>query len=196
MQASLSSLLASAENGDGAAARELFTALYGELHRLARRELARGGGRVGLGTTSLLHEAYLDLAKREDVSFPDRARFMAYAARAMRGLVIDFVRARRAVKRGGELTFVSLTDEAEEPWAETQELEKISDGLDALAALDPALAEVVDLRFFCGLTLAEIATLRSVSERTVQRQWEKARIYLHGYLHNQPQSAVTDALSP
>jgi RNA polymerase sigma factor (TIGR02999 family) len=196
MPASLSSLLASAETGDGAAAEELFTSLYAELHRLARRELARGGGRVALGTTSLLHEAYLDLAKRDQLSFPDRARFMTYAARAMRGLVIDFVRARCAIKRGGEITFVALTDEVEMPWAEARELETIAQGLDALAAIDPALAQVVDLRFFCGLTSTEIATLRGVSERTVQRQWEKARIYLHGYVQRQLQSAANDAVAP
>ena len=196
MQARLASLLAAAENGDGAAAAELFTALYEELHRLARRELARGGGRGALGTTSLVHEAYLDLAHREHLSFPDRARFMAYVARAMRGLVIDFARARRAVKRGGEITFVPLQDDVEAPWAEARELEAIGEGLDALAAIDPALAEVVDLKFFCGLTLSEIATLRSVSERTLQRQWEKARIYLHGYLRSQLRSTATDGVSP
>ena len=188
MPAPLSNLLAAAENGDGSAAEELFAALYAELHRLARRELERGGGRAALGTTSLLHEAYLDISEREGVSFPDRARFMAYAARAMRGLIIDFVRARRAVKRGGELTIVSLEAEGDEPWsdlghpAEAAELEELGAGLDALAEVDRALAEVVDLKFFCGLSLIEIAGLRGVSERTVQRQWEKARIYLRGHL--------------
>src|SRR5262245_59919854 len=111
MQGRLPSLLAAAENGDGAAANELFTALYDELHRLARRELARGDGRHQSGTTSLVHEVYLDLADREGVSFPDRPRCMAFVARAMRGLVIDFARARRAVKRGGEITFVPLEDQ-------------------------------------------------------------------------------------
>jgi RNA polymerase sigma factor (TIGR02999 family) len=188
MQARLPTLLAAAENGDGAAADELFTALYDELHRLARRELARGDGRQELGTTSLVHEVYLDLANREGVSFPDRPRFMAYVARAMRGLVIDFARARRAVKRGGEVTFVPLQDEDASP-VEARELEDLGEGLDQLAAVDPALAEVVDLNFFCGLTLAEIATIRGVSERTVKRQWEKARIYLHGYLRDQPATA-------
>ncbi|HVS15719.1 MAG TPA: ECF-type sigma factor [Thermoanaerobaculia bacterium] len=192
MPAPLSSLLASAESGDGAAADELFAALYAELHRLARRELARGGGQVVLGTTSLLHEVYLDMADREGPVFPDRARFMAYAARAMRGLIIDFVRARCAIKRGGELTILSLGDQHEEPWADVGELEKISEALDALAAVDAALAEVVDLKFFCGLTLVEIASLRGISERTVQRQWEKARLYLHGHLAG----AVDDVVPP
>jgi RNA polymerase sigma factor (TIGR02999 family) len=195
MQGRLPSLLAAAENGDGAAANELFTALYDELHRLARRELARGDGRHEIGTTSLVHEVYLDLADREGVSFPDRPRFMAYVARAMRGLVIDFARARRAVKRGGGVTFVPLeNDEAPQP--EARELEEIGEGLDALAAVDPTLAEVVDLNFFCGLTLAEIATLRGVSERTVQRHWEKARIYLHGYLRAQPAGTPSHGVSP
>jgi RNA polymerase sigma factor (TIGR02999 family) len=196
MSAPLSSLLASAELGDGAAADELFAALYAELHRLARRELGRSGGREALGTTSLLHEAYLGMARREGVSFPDRARFMAYAARAMRGLIVDFVRARRAVKRGGQFTIVSLADEEQEPWADAEELEQLSAALDELAGVDPGLAEVVDLKFFCGLTLAEIAALRGVSERTMQRQWEKARIYLHGLLEGERRGSGGDAAPP
>ncbi|HVS63656.1 MAG TPA: ECF-type sigma factor [Thermoanaerobaculia bacterium] len=179
MRAPLSSLLASAETGDGAAADELFTVLYAELHRLARRELARKGGRAALGTTSLLHEAYLDIAGREGPSFPDRSRFMAYAARAMRGLIIDFVRAGRALKRGGELTFVHLDaehEQPEEPWNDARELEQISDALDALAAVDPALAEVVDLKFFCGLTPGgerfSVGELLEQGELLIDRQFE------------------------
>jgi RNA polymerase sigma factor (TIGR02999 family) len=169
--------MASAAAGDRSAAAALFTALYAELHRLARRELARLGG-MGLGATTLLHEAYLDMAQR-DASFPDRARFMGYASRVMRGLIIDHARERCAVKRGGEFQITSIRTEAGERATDVGELANISDALDALSTEESSLAEIVDLKFFCGFSFAEIAVMRGVSERTVQRQWEKARIYLH-----------------
>ena len=100
--ADLTTLVASAEQGDRAAADTLFAALYEELHRMARRELARRGAGVTLGATTLLHEAYLDISDREGAAFPDRNRFMAYAARVMRGLIIDYARSRQAQKRGGD----------------------------------------------------------------------------------------------
>ena len=178
-QPTIASLIASAESGDPAAAEALFTVLYDELHRLARRELARRNGPVTLGATTLLHEAYLDISAREGLVFPDRARFMSYAARVMRGLIIDHVRRRHAAKRGGLFQITALDTSVADQVANEQELQQISDALDELAKLDAALAEVVDLKFFCGFSFAEIGAMRDVSERTVQRQWEKARIYLH-----------------
>ena len=104
---------------------------------------------------------------------------MGYAARVMRGLIIDHARSRNAIKRGGEFEITSLkTDVAENP-VDAKELSSISDALDQLAEVEPELAELVDLKFFCGFSFAEIAALRNLSERTVQRSWEKARIYLH-----------------
>ena len=176
----LSSLVASAEQGDRAAADALFTALYEELHRMARRELAKRGAGVTLGATTLLHEAYLDISGREQAAFPDRNRFLGYAARVMRGLIIDYARSRHAQKRGGGFEITSMDTEVASPVPDLREITQISDALDALAALDPALAQIVDLKFFCGFSLAEIAVMRGVSERTAQRDWEKARIYLHG----------------
>jgi len=175
----ISALIASAENGDRAAAGALFAALYAELHRMSKRELARRGGNLALGATTLLHEAYLDISSREGLVFPDRARFMSYAARVMRGLIIDHVRGRHAQKRGGLFEITALDTAVADQVANEQELQQISDALDELATVDGALAEVVDLKFFCGFSFAEIAAIRGVSERTVQRQWEKARIYLH-----------------
>jgi RNA polymerase sigma factor (TIGR02999 family) len=175
----ISSLIIAAEQGEAAATEALFGALYAELHRLARRELARQGIPVSLSATTLLHEAYLDMAGRDGASFPDEARFLSYAARVMRGLIIDHVRNRRARKRGGEFELTSLPLEAEEPAIDCGELTRLSEALDELAKLDPTLAQVVDLKFFCGFSLSEIARLRGVSERTVQRHWDKARIYLH-----------------
>jgi RNA polymerase sigma factor (TIGR02999 family) len=178
-QRALSSLIDAAERGDSLAADSLFTALYAELHRMAKRELAAHQGSLTLSPTTLLHKAYIEIAAREGASFADRARFMAYAARVMRGLVIDYVRSRCAQKRGGEFTIVSLEPaEAAEP-VDDRELAWIGAALDELAKAEPALAQLVDLKFFCGFSFAEIAAMRGVSERTVQRQWEKARIYLH-----------------
>lgn len=157
----------------------LFASLYAELHRLARHELARQGAQGAIGATTLLHEAYLDMAARQGPSFPDRARFMGYAARVMRGLIIDHARSRRALKRGGQFEITSLGTDIDGELVEARPLENISDALDELAKEDAALAEIVDLKFFCGFSFAEIAGLRGVSERTVQRQWEKARIYIH-----------------
>ena len=168
-------------------AERLFTTLYGELHRLARRELSRRGGNMTLGATTLLHEAYLDMSSRGGMVFPDRARFMAYASRAMRGLIIDYARRRFAQKRGGLFELTSLQTTIADRLTDANELQQISDALDALAAVEPALAEVVDLKFFCGFSFTEIAAMRGVSERTVQRHWEKARVYLHRALGTSPQ---------
>jgi RNA polymerase sigma factor (TIGR02999 family) len=179
VESSLSSLIASAERGDRGAAEALFAALYSELHRLARRELARSGRGMTLSATTLLHEAYLDISGRDKAAFPDQARFMAYAARVMRGLIVDYARRRQAVKRGGRFEITSLGTSAEEAAADAQQLSQLAEALDELASFDAALAEIVDLKFFCGFTFAEIAAMRGVSERTVQRSWEKARIYLY-----------------
>lgn len=174
------SLIGATERGDGSAAQALFAALYAELHRLAERELARRGRGATLGVTTLLHEAYLDIAAREGASFPDEARFMCYAARVMRGLIIDHARRRRARKRGGEFHITAVDVEALPQDVVTDaELAQIGDALDDLAAIDAPLAEVVDLKFFCGFSFAEIGAMRGVCERTVQRDWEKARIFLH-----------------
>jgi RNA polymerase sigma factor (TIGR02999 family) len=174
----VSTLIEETELGNAVSADKLFSSLYGELHRLARNQLARQSSSVTLSATTLLHQAYLDMAQREGPSFPDRARFMGYAARVMRGLIIDHARNRRAQKRGGLFEITSLSGQDAQELAGERELTQISDALDLLVKAEPALAEVVDLKFFCGFSFAEIAVMRDLSERTVQRQWEKARIYL------------------
>ena len=171
-----------AEGGDAAAREALFALLYDELHRIAHSHVRKAGGAVTWNTTTLLHEAYLEIAHRDGLAFPDRNRFLGYAARAMRGLVIDEIRARRTKKHGGELAFVPLADAAIAAGGSEEAVERLNDALTDLIALDPALAELVDLAFFCGLTFAEIAALRGISERTVQRDWSKARLLLHGAL--------------
>jgi RNA polymerase sigma factor (TIGR02999 family) len=186
MEPAISSLMAAADRGDGTAREALFSMLYADLHRMARRQLARGGIPVTISATTLLHEAYLDIAARSGASFPDRARFMAYAARVMRGLIIDHARSRSTQKRGGQFEFTSLKTEFGEEPVDDRELSRLSDALDQLALVEPSIAEIVDLKYFCGLSFAEIAALRNVSERTVQRGWDKARIYLHGSLRESP----------
>jgi RNA polymerase sigma factor (TIGR02999 family) len=171
-------LIASAEQGERGAADALFAHLYPELRRLARRQLARQPA-LTLGPTTLLHEAYLDMSRRAGTVFPDRARFMAYAARVMRGLVIDYARRRQAHKRGGAFELTSLPTDVPDPAAEERGLVRIGDAVDQLAGAEPLLAQIVDLKFFCGFSFAEIAEMRGVSERTIQRHWERARIYLH-----------------
>jgi len=175
----ISSLISSTESGDPAAANALFAALYSELHGLARRQLARSGAGATIGPTTLLHEAYLDISQRDGAVFPDRARFMAYAAKVMRGLIIDYSRSHQAQKRGGGFEITSLPDEIPDAGADEKELVEISAALDRLTSVDPLLAQIVDLKFFCGFSFAEIAAMRGVSERTVQRHWDKARVYLH-----------------
>lgn len=175
---SLAALIEAAERGDAAASDALFASLYDELHRIARRQLNRQGYPLTLNTTTLLHEAYIEIAGRQSVAFPDEARFLGYAARVMRGLIIDYARNRQALKRGGAFEITSLENDGAER-ADGEQLVELGAALDELAAMEPELAQVVDLKFFCGFTFAEIALMRSLSERTVQRQWEKARIYLH-----------------
>jgi RNA polymerase sigma factor (TIGR02999 family) len=165
---------------ESAANQQLFVQLYAELRKLAERQLRRNAG-APISPTTLLHEAYLDMSAAH-AAFPDRERFMGYAARVMRGLIIDFVRERRAVKRGAGVHITELPTEVEQ--IDAAELSRLSDALDALAVRDPRLAQVVDLKYFCGFTFDEIGAQRGTSARTVQRDWEKARIILFQDLHS------------
>jgi RNA polymerase sigma factor (TIGR02999 family) len=179
MSRSLAELVTAAEQGDPTSRDALFAELYTELRRTARRELGRPGAPSSVGVTTLLHEAYVAMAGRDADSFPDRPRFMGYAARVMRGLVIDHVRRHRALKRGGLFEITALDTDVAETVADADRLTSLGAALDTLEERDPLLAHIVDLKFFCGLSFAEIAALQNQSERTVQRRWEKARLYLH-----------------
>ena len=163
----------------------LFASLYVELRRIARRELLRSGGAGALSPTTVLHEAYLKLGQCAGAAPVSEGEFLAYASRVMRNLVIDLVRHRAAVKRGGGFEITTLEHAAAAPSASADDLGALSDAIDSLAALDPALAELVDLKFFCGFSFVEVAAVRGVSERTLQREWEKARILLRAALEGQ-----------
>jgi RNA polymerase sigma factor (TIGR02999 family) len=188
----IAAMVERADAGDAEARNALFASLYAELHHLAESHLRRSHGQLTIGATTLLHEAYLDLNGRSSVTFPDHLRFLKYASRAMRGLLIDYLRTKRAQKRGGEITFVSLSpDEVGAPGVASQ-VERLGQELEELEKLDPGLAELVDLKFFCGFSFGEIAAMRRVSERTVQRDWAKARMLLHDALQNGPLSGSAD----
>jgi RNA polymerase sigma factor (TIGR02999 family) len=169
------------ESANATANERLFAALYVDLHNLAERQLRRNPG-GSISPTTLLHEAYLGMSGKEAV-FPDRSQFIGYAARVMRGLIIDMVRARRALKRGSEFHITQLPTEIGETCGDEGELSRLSEALDELAVHDPRLAEVVDLRYFCGYTFEEIAAQRGDSARTVKRDWEKARLILFSGLN-------------
>ena len=177
-ESGLMAIMHAAGTGDMESRDRLFAMLYEELHRMAQRELRRGAA-VTLSPTTLLHETFLNISHRESLAFGDCGQFMSYAARAMRGLIVDYLRSRHAQKRGGEFEITSIGTEVRDNVPDVRTLSAVGDALDELARAEPALAEIVDLKFFCGFSFGEIAGMRGVSERTVQRQWEKARIYLH-----------------
>ncbi len=175
-------LLLAAGAGDRAAGDRAFSLVYEELQRLARRQLRRA--QDGPSATSLVHEVYLRLARPESLRSADREHFFALAARAMRQLLVDHARARAAQKRGGGRESQSL-DEVAESLGEIGSAERLvalDQSLDRLAALDPSLVALVEMRFFAGLELDEIATLTGRSERTLKRDWRKARAVLHAAL--------------
>jgi RNA polymerase sigma factor (TIGR02999 family) len=169
---------------DEAANKALFAAFYADLRALAERQLRRNNG-APVSPTTLIHEAYLAMPQRASM-FPDSERFIGYAARVMRGLIIDLVRERRALKRGGAFHITRLSTELLEFEAAEAQLSRLSEALDELATRDPRLAEVVDLRYFCGYTFEEIALQRGSSARTVKRDWEKARLALFEQLAGEP----------
>ncbi len=171
-------LLSSASAGDTTAANQLFDLLYGELHRLAQREIRRLQHGSGLSPTTLLHEAYLSMAERDGVTFANRNQFMSYASQAMRGLIVDNARRRCAQKRGGDVAITALRTEHGNTPTEPEELVRIGEALQSLGQQEPELARIVELKFFCGFGMDEIAALLDLSRRTVNRKWEKARILL------------------
>ena len=175
---SISELVAAADGGDSAAATELFAALYHELHTLAEHHIRRQGGRVSLGTTTLVHEVYLKLSERDGARFPDRQRFLAYASKAMRGLVIDYTRARRAQKRGGPASRVTFDEALVVTNEPREDFVALDDALTALAALDERRSRVIELRFFGGLSVEETALVLKVSPATVMGDWRLAKAWL------------------
>jgi len=167
--------------GDGSsdAGQELFSLMYRELRQLAHSRLQKNEPITLLDTTSLVHETYLRVAKAGRMEISDRAQFLAYAAHVMRSIVVDFVRQRRAERRGGAQERVTLdTRAADSIGAPEEEILRVSDALDELAKVDERLVKVVEMRYFAGLTDEDIAAALDVNERTVRRDWQKARMIL------------------
>ena len=178
--APITQLIERANGGDAAALNGIFEALYPELHTLARARLRRTAQLTLLDTTALLHESYLRLVKLGQLNVESRAHFLAYAARTMRSIVVDFARARLAERRGGGAPEVVLDTAIAANVASAPEAEivRVHDALQDLAQVDERLVRVVEMRYFGGLTEEEIGAALGVTERTVRREWEQARLLL------------------
>jgi RNA polymerase sigma factor (TIGR02999 family) len=175
----LTELIRRARVGDGGAVDALFEATYPELRRLARARLRAGGRNTYLDTTALVHEWYARFVRSGQVRIEDRSHFMCYAGRAMRSVIVDLARRRSSSRRGGAASRLSLTlVEGESAAAGAEQILEVHRALGELARLSPRLAQVVELRYFVGLSEAEIGEALGLAERTVRRDWEKARLLL------------------
>jgi RNA polymerase sigma factor (TIGR02999 family) len=174
----ITALLRAVGQGDRSALDRLFEQVYGELRRIARRQLRTALPAATLDTTALVHEAYLKLSGGGPWSTRDRSHFYALTAQAMRRVLIDHARRRTRQKRGGRMVALAL-DDLDLPVIERgEELIALDQALARLEAVDPELASLVEWRFFAGLSVEEIAELREVSDRTVKRHWRLARAFL------------------
>ena len=188
--ADITRLLGAARGGDRGALDQVLATLYRELHGMARRQLAGQYGQT-LDATALVHEAYLKLAGRSGAHFDDRAHFFAYAASAMRSVVVDYARQRMARKRGGDLHRVTdLPEDLEGGLRLDDDMLALDVALDQLARVDARLAKVVELRYFGGLAEQEVANLMERSERSIRRDWQKARLFLMAALRENPHPAT------
>jgi RNA polymerase sigma factor (TIGR02999 family) len=177
-------LLSAIGQGEPEALGALYALLYPELHRLAHSRVRRSGDLTLLDTTSLVHESFLRFEKSGAVQIGDRSQFMAYAARVMRSVVVDVVRGRQRDRRGGDTVHVELDEAHEIPAADAQasEVLRVHESLEELATIDERLVRVVEMRYFAGMTETEIAGVLGLAVRTVARDWEKARLFLHASL--------------
>ncbi len=172
-------LLRKVANDDQEAIDSLFELLYADLHRMARARLAENSPITLLDPTSLAHEAYLRLRNAGRIDLDSRGHFMAYCSRVLRSIIVDFARKRNAERRGGGQRNVTLsTQVADSIGADGDDIERINDALIELEKTDPRLKQVVEMRYFGGLTEQEVAEALGVTDRTVRRDWERARLLL------------------
>lgn len=174
----ITALLRDARRGDEAAARQLWQATYDDLREIAHRELRRRAGSETLHTTALVNEAYLKLVDQHAADWHDRVHFFAVAATAMRHIIVDYARQRSRKKRGGGQRPLPLTESVVAAEEQAETFLALDRALTQLAALNERLARVVECRFFGGMGEAEMAALFGVSERTVRRDWRKAKAWL------------------
>jgi RNA polymerase sigma factor (TIGR02999 family) len=176
----LTRLLAAARNGESGAVDQIVALTYQELRELAHQRLRRVPKITLLDTSALVHECYLRLEKLGQLNVGDQAHFLGYAARVMRSIVVDFARQRLAERRGGNAPHITLgTDIADPAAAAEEEVVQLDEALQELARLDERLVRVVELKYFGGLKSEEIAAALGIAERSVRRDWQKARVLLH-----------------
>ncbi|MGE0556446.1 MAG: sigma-70 family RNA polymerase sigma factor [Gemmatimonadales bacterium] len=174
----ITSLLQRWSEGDGEAFPQLVELAYDDLRAIAHRRLITGSGGQTLATTALVNEAYLRLAGREGGSWESRAHFYAFASRAMRHILVDHARRARAEKRGGGQDVLPLDEQLAADQSGSADVLGVDEAVERLASRHPRMAQVVELRFFGGLTVNEVAEVLGASVRTVEREWVKARAYL------------------
>ena len=180
----ITSLLKAAASGDRQSADQAFALLYADLQRLAHSRMRRSGNLTMLDTTALVHESWLRFQGGNEAAFADKQHFMGYAARVMHTVVVDFVRARSAAKHGGGVEHVTLNTAIGDALAHYEdEILRVDEAMQQLAVADRRLHDVVELRYFGGLSEVEIAAIMGVTERTVQRDWQKARLFLSAALN-------------
>jgi len=175
----LTELIHRAIDGDAGAAEALFAEMYPHLRRLARARLRATHRDSALDTGSLVHESYLRFAEAGRLQLNDRVHFLRWAGHVMRSVIVDLARSRAAQRRGGGAAHVALTTRIGAPATAADDILRVHEALEALAAAAPRLAQVVEMRYFGGLTEVEIAEALGVTERTVRRDWDKARLLLH-----------------
>ena len=166
------------QSGEAQAVEKLFAVSYDELKRLARSRLWSANLQQGLATESLVHESFLRLLKLPSIDIPDRKRYFAYVSKVMRSVILDAVREARAERRGGGVAAVTLHSEMVEICAPSGDVEAVDAALKDLHRVSPELATLVEMRFFGGLSEQEVAEALGISERTVRREWTKARAAL------------------
>lgn len=178
MSQPLTALLVRSRAGSEEAREELLTAVYAELRRLASKQLKRGPQGADLQPTMLVHDAFLHLVGRDEIEWEGRSHFFALAARAMRELIIQQVRRDQALKRGGQWARQELHSDVVQPQEAEEDLLALNTALEQLEGQQSELARVIDLRFFCGFSREEAATLIGISPATLDRRWSEAKGWL------------------
>jgi RNA polymerase sigma factor (TIGR02999 family) len=177
--------LVAARGGDPQALDQLFARLYPQLRQMAAARMRRTDERLLLDTTSLVHECYVRLCELRQLELNDRQHFLAYAGKVMRSVVVDLARAQQAQRRGGDRDFVTLDTHLSDSLPNGEdEVIHIHEALASLAEVDPRLVQVVELRYFVGLSHDEIAQTLGLSLRTIERDWERARTFLYAALQS------------
>jgi RNA polymerase sigma factor (TIGR02999 family) len=182
----ITELLGKSVAGEADAAKDVYAMLYPELRRIAHSRLRQGGGRVSLDTTALVHDGFLRFVQTRALDIKSRSHFLAYASTVMRSVIVDLIRESQAQRHGGGQFDLTLNTQIADtsPAATADEALHVHDALAKLEAIDARMARVVEMRYFAGLNDTEIAECLGVTERTVGRDWEKARVFLYTLLND------------